>query len=309
MRFKYFTVWCISHQQVISLTIKVLGIPQISNYTSEIQSLNKLSQIYRTASNNAIDIQFELVTSQTSNSYADLVTDLFKMKDNTNDIIMLDVVWPGAFADNLLDLTEYDTLENLIDGHIPAVARNNLLGDKLVALPISAEYGFLYYRADLLKKYGYNDPPATWDELEEMSLNILEKERAAGNRNLNGYVAQFNAYEGLTCNVMEWIWSNDGGHVIESDRSVTLNNEANINMFNRIKRFFTSGITPLSARLFDEDASLNVWLEGNAIFMRNWPNAIGETIFRAKFNTTMNVGFGVSPLPGITSGRSAATIG
>ncbi|KAJ2988093.1 hypothetical protein HDV02_005816 [Globomyces sp. JEL0801] len=131
MRFKYFTVWCISHQQVISLTIKVLGIPQISNYTSEIQSLNKLSQIYKTASNNAIDIQFDLVTSQTSNSYADLVTDLFKMKDNTNDIIMLDVVWPGAFADNLLDLTEYDTLENLIDGHIPAVARNNLLGDKL----------------------------------------------------------------------------------------------------------------------------------------------------------------------------------
>ncbi|KAI8898998.1 hypothetical protein BC833DRAFT_657344, partial [Globomyces pollinis-pini] len=226
--------------QVRALTIKVLAIPAISNITAEKISLESLTNVFKVATNNAIDIKFELVTSQMSSSYADLVTDLFKMKDNTNDIIMLDVVWPGAFADNLLDLTEYDTLENLIEGHIPAVARNNLLGEKLVALPISAEYGFLYYRADLLKKYGYNDPPKTWDELEEMALKILERERAAGNRELTGYVSQFNSYEGLTCNVMEWIWSNDGGHVIESDRTVTLNNEANINMFNRIKRFFTS---------------------------------------------------------------------
>lgn len=43
--------------------------------------------------------------------------------------------------------------------------------------------------------------------------------------------------------------------------------------------------------------------------MRNWPYAIRKTADEATFNRTMNVGWGVVPLPGVTAGKTAATLG
>ena len=32
-------------------------------------------------------------------------------------------------------------------------------------MPWFGDFGILYYRTDLLKKYGYKSPPKTWDQL------------------------------------------------------------------------------------------------------------------------------------------------
>ena len=74
--------------------------------------------------------------------------------------------------------------------------------------------GVLYYRADLLAKYGLA-PPRTWEALVEQAELIRARER---DPKLDGVLWQGKQYEGLVCNVVEQFWasgtalfSDDGG--------------------------------------------------------------------------------------------------
>ena len=69
----------------------------------------------------------------------------------------------------------------------------------------------LYYRTDLLEKYGYKEPPKTWEELTEMAKKIQDGERKAGKPDFQGFVFQGKASESVTCNAIEWVYSYGGG--------------------------------------------------------------------------------------------------
>ena len=94
---------------------------------------------------------------------------------------------------------------------------------KLVALPIFTDAPALYYRKDLLDKYGAK-VPTTWKEMADTAKMVMDKERAAGNKDMWGFVFQGNAYEGLTCDALEWVKSNGGGQIIEPDGTISINN-------------------------------------------------------------------------------------
>ena len=73
-----------------------------------------------------------------------------------------------------------------------------------LAMPYHANVGILFFRTDLLREYGYRDPPRTWAELETMAAAIQKGERAKGHADFWGFVWQGAPYEGLTCNALEW---------------------------------------------------------------------------------------------------------
>ncbi|MCB0154745.1 MAG: extracellular solute-binding protein, partial [Anaerolineae bacterium] len=103
------------------------------------------------------------------------------------DVYQIDVIWPGVLAEHAVDLNEYIPKSDL-DTYFSAIVENNTVDGKLVGLPWFTDAGLLYYRSDLLEKYGYSGPPATWDELEEMALTIQEGERAEGKDDFWGFV-------------------------------------------------------------------------------------------------------------------------
>lgn len=75
------------------------------------------------------------------------------------DVLMLDVIWVPEFARAgwLLDLTEYVPPAELA-AHFPSAVDAAGFGGRLWALPWIMNVGLLYYRADLLGKYGLRPP-------------------------------------------------------------------------------------------------------------------------------------------------------
>ena len=57
-----------------------------------------------------------------------------------------------------------------------------------------------------------------------MSQRIQRGERTAGKSSFWGFVWQGSEYEGLTCNALEWQVSFDGGHVVENDGVISIDN-------------------------------------------------------------------------------------
>src|SRR6202166_2196953 len=137
------------------------------------------------------------------------------------DVLQIDVTWLGVLQAELTDLRPYFAAESSSMG--PGVASNYIVGGKVVALPYQNQVGVLEYRADLLREYGYDHPPRTWDELERMAARIQTNERAKGKKDFWGYVWPGAAAESLTCNALEWQVGEGGGRIIESDSTISVN--------------------------------------------------------------------------------------
>ncbi|MFP4016173.1 MAG: ABC transporter substrate-binding protein [Halanaerobiales bacterium] len=219
------------------------------------------------------------------------------------DVYQIDVIWPGDLSEHFLDLYEYGA-KDIAEEHFPAIVENNTVDGKLVGIPWFTDAGLLYYRQDLLDKYDF-DVPATWDELEEIAKAVQEGEREEGNSDFWGYVWQGDAYEGLTCNALEWVASYDGGTIISPEGEITINNENAIEAIDKAAGWVGT-ISPNGITGYGEEDARNVWQAGNAMFMRNWPYAysLGNSE-----DSPIKDKFGVSPLPGKDDDLSAATLG
>jgi trehalose/maltose transport system substrate-binding protein len=192
----------------------------------------------------------------------------FSAKSSSIDVMMLDIVWPGAFAPYLVNLRP--ALGKQAKLHAAGIIAADTVKGKLVAMPWFGDFGILYYRTDLLKKYGYSKPPTTWAQLGAMAKKIQDGERAS-NPNFYGFVYQGNAYEGLTCNALEWLASSGGGTFINGGK-VTINNPKAAAILN-LQRSWVGNITPRGVTTYQETESNNAFDAGNAAFLRNWPYA------------------------------------
>jgi multiple sugar transport system substrate-binding protein len=128
--------------------------------------------------------------------------------------------------------------------------------------------GLLYYRKDLLEKGGFSEPPGTWDELQAMAGKI-QKDTATQ----FGYVFQGARYEGGTVNGLEYIRTS-GGDVLEG-KKVTVTSPEAVRGLEIARRNITTGVTPASVVSYKEDESAGAFLNGNAVFLRNWAYVYG----------------------------------
>src|SRR5690606_19374464 len=101
-----------------------------------------------------------LETPDLADSRLGVYLQLFEARSADVDVFQIDVIWPGDLAEHFVDLYEYGAAD-VVDEHFPAIVENNTVDGKLVAIPWFTDAGLLYYRTDLLEKYGYDGPPAT----------------------------------------------------------------------------------------------------------------------------------------------------
>ena len=233
-------------------------------------------------------------------SYSQLAR-VFASKSSSFDVAMIDVVWPGAFAPYLVDLKP--KLGKEAKQHAQGIIRNDTIDGKLVAMPWFGDFGILYYRTDLLRKYGYTAPPKTWTQLFAMANKIQAGEQQANDK-FYGLVFQGNSYEGLTCDALEWYQSAGAGGFIDNGK-VTINNPRGVRILDQFSAQIGK-VTPRDVTTYQEGEAHTAFVEGNAAFMRNWPYAysIGQDPKSSKI-----VGkFSVTVLPH-AAGKSVGTVG
>ena len=96
--------------------------------------------------------------------------------DRGYDVVLFDVVWPAEFAKRgfLVDVTDRidPSLQNQIfDGAWTTVTYN----DHKYGMPWILDTKYLFYNKEMLKKAGFDTPPATWSELLKQAKVIKDK--------------------------------------------------------------------------------------------------------------------------------------
>jgi trehalose/maltose transport system substrate-binding protein len=226
-------------------------------------------------------------------------------KSGDVDVYMIDVIWPGIAAPHAVDLKKYFK-EDEIKAHFPRIIENNTVGGKLVGMPFFTDAGVLYYRTDLLEKYGYKEPPKTWEELAEMAKKIQDGERKEGKADFQGFVFEGKASESVTCNAIEWVYSYGGGTIIDPDKKVTINNPNAIKALETAKSWVGT-ISPQGVVSYGEEEARNIWQNGGVAFMRNWPYAYALS---ADPKSPISGKFDATVLPkGGANGKNAACLG
>jgi trehalose/maltose transport system substrate-binding protein len=219
------------------------------------------------------------------------------------DIFQIDVVWPGMLANHMIDLSEHT--DGVEEEHFQPLISNNTVDGRLVAMPWFTDAGVLYYRKDLLEKYD-QPVPETWEQLTATAETVMAAEREAGQDKFWGFVWQGRAYEGLTCDALEWVASYNGGTIVNPDGEVTINNPAAKKALT-VASQWVGTISPKSVLNYTEEEARGVFQSGNALFMRNWPYAWSLT---QSADSPIKDRVGVVALPrGEESGQHAGTLG
>ena len=209
----------------------------------------------------------DIPTPESTYDQLELYRRLLRQGSSGADLLGIDPIWSDLLEPDLIDLKPYLPAE--ISSVMAQLPPSYTVNKKLVALPYQVNIGSLEYRGDLLREYGYDHPPRTWDELERMASRIQTGERAKGRKDFWGFVWQGAEAEALACNALEWQFSAGGGRIIESDRTVSVNNPAAIRSWQRA-RHWIGWISPPSVVVYRERDSTNFFDSGKAAFDRVW---------------------------------------
>ena len=220
------------------------------------------------------------------------------------DVFLMDIAWLGLFiASDWLE-----PLGNEIDTD-PFFSRVLDLADiqqgHLFALPVIVDGGILYYRRDLLQRFGLPGPPATWQELLSMARKVQTALRRTNPR-FYGFVWQGAQYEGLICNFMEFSGS-EGGFINHAGRISIDQPENRIALQFMHDLIWKQKISPPNTYTEMKEEEVRTYFQtGNALFERNWPYAWS---LHQRPNSPVRSKIGVAPMPAPDSGESVSTLG
>jgi multiple sugar transport system substrate-binding protein len=222
--------------------------------------------------------------------------------------MLIDVVRPAQYAASgwAEPLDSYfasaDAEKTYLASFLPGPINADTVNGKLYAIPAFTDAQFLYYRKDLLDKYGFQ-PPKTWEELKNQALTIMKGEN---NPNLQGFNYQGAAIEGTNCTFLEALWT-AGGNWRDANGNITVNTAAGKQALDWYDQTLSSGITIPNIAEVATDTSRKMFQSGDVVFMLNWGYAWAH--FQSDADTAVKGKVGVAPLPAFQGHTSATCVG
>jgi len=240
-----------------------------------------------------------------SGAYFDKLRTQFQAGGGNIDVIGADVIWPAQFAANgwLVDVTDRfpkSEQSQFLDAPIQSL----MYDGKIYGVPWFTDAGLLYYRADLLEKSGYSDPPKTWDEMQEMAVKVAKDQKID-----YGFVFQGDQYEGGVCNGLEYIWTNGGDVLDPNDPNKVVIDSPEAAAGLAIEQgIVEDGVAPQAVATYTETETDPAFLGNKAVFARNWPYmyALAGTKDYPDVKPEM---IGVAPVPVTPGNGLVSTLG
>jgi len=246
------------------------------------------------------------IAPHSSTAYHDLLSQKLKNGDRTVDLFFMDVIWIPEFAAAgwALPIQQHFPAGEQ-EKFIPATIKAGTYKGNVYGVPSRIDGGMLYYRKDLLDAYEFH-PPETWEDLARQAQVILNGEQEK-NPALRGYSGQFKQYEGLVCNMLEFIESNGGQLVNEEQGKAALATPASLEAVRFVRDRVMRHLASQAVLMYQEPESLAAFVRGNAVFHRNWPYAWDVSNDPTRSIIVGKVG--VAPLPRFSGGRSVSALG
>lgn len=184
----------------------------------------------------------------------------FSAGSSEYDVVSIDTAWAGDMA-GAGYLEPLDSYMKEAGRHISDYNKGSIQSGtyraKTYALPINPDYGVLFFRKDIVSQED-GEKLVSGDYTYEDLITMAEKYKGEGNTK-TGLVFQANQYEGLVCNANEW----------------TSNFTDIANGLELMKKAVDSQATPEDILVYQETESANSIVNGDCVFMRNWPYVWG----------------------------------
>jgi multiple sugar transport system substrate-binding protein len=210
------------------------------------------------------------------------------------DLVTMDIVWAGAYAENgySVDLTDWvarDAAELELDDIYPvALTSLGQYDGKYVAFPFAAYANVLAYRKDLFEAAGLA-LPATTEELVEAAKKLTDPAK-----NQYGFVA--NGQKGAAV-AQDWMQYNTqlGGSILGADGKPALNSAENVHSLEVYKQLFVETAPP-GAIEYDWGGREESFRQGIAAMMQTWSVGAPGYSDAAISNVVGKVGIALSPV-------------
>ncbi|WP_376717767.1 extracellular solute-binding protein [Labrys neptuniae] len=214
------------------------------------------------------------------------------------DVVLYDVIWPAAFAQNgvLVDVT--DRLKDLDRSQVfdGAWATVNYDG-KTYGMPWILDTKYLFYNTEILEKAGIATPPKTWDELATDAKIIKDK-------GLVQYpiVWSWSQAEAVICDYVT-LTAAYGGKFFEADKPV-FDKGGSLDAVTYMADSLKNGLSNPNSKEYLEEDVRKVFSAGDAAFALNWTYMYAKANDPAESKVVGKVG--VVPAPGV-EGKSTAS--
>ena len=264
--------------------------------------MRKLFDDYQKANPSVkIDIETGGATSELQRQYLSTV---LNAKDSAIDIYLIDIVNPAQYmgAGWLEPLDAYVGGPAVMKQYLPVYAQSNVVNGKVAAMPGFADAMFMYYRKDLLDKYGIKEPK-TWDELAAASKKIQDGEK---NPNLQGLSIQGAPIEGAVCTFLLPYWG-QGKEFNDAAGRLTLDKPAAVKGLNTWLGMVDQGVVKKNVAEVKTPDTVNEFKAGQVLFAINWSWAWDR--FKDDPDSNVKGKVGVMPLPAMAGGKSATCVG
>lgn len=183
------------------------------------------------------------------------------------DLAYMDIIWvPKLAASGLLrDISDRISNEELAKFLASDVDGGRYKGG-LYRIPLSSDVGMLYYRKDLLESVK-EKPPETFEQLLQTAQKLQKHPAVEW-----GYVWSGKQYEGLAAIFVEVLQGYGGFWINPVTNEVGLNKAEAVDAVEFLRRTIVLGISPKDVIAYQEEQAQNLFLQGKAVFLRDWPN-------------------------------------